>query len=199
MSLSTVPSSTRTFTFKFGLHNKSGCIHISNEHSQILVNSSKLDQRHHCWGEAASKKRPSISIGPVFRLPVQAWLLWADTSACSPQQGLTLCSTTSLSMVEAAIRDAGHGKKRVPVCVASCFSVLLNAFSLTSLLLDAQAVLVLHTPCIPGVEEVTLVFYFKPTHSCLFSPLSVSSPKAASCLLSPPPHECTCYCHSHFS
>lgn len=48
---------------------------------------------------------------------------------------------------EAAIRDAGQGKQKTQVCVAGCFSVLPNSFSLT---LKAQAVLV----CTPPAYQI---------------------------------------------
>lgn len=36
----------------------------------------------------------------------------------------------------------------------------------------------LHTPCIPNLEEVILVFYYKPTCTCLSFPVSVRAPNS---------------------
>ena len=47
---------------------------------------------------------------------------------------------------EAAIRDAGQSKQKTQVCVASDFSVLPNSLFLTSLPLNAQAVLAYTLP-----------------------------------------------------
>lgn len=61
---------------------QSGMICFSMEHSQLLINSSRLDQGQHSWKQVAYKKLPACQHHvrkhcPVCRSPSQAQVLWA--------------------------------------------------------------------------------------------------------------------------
>lgn len=137
---------------------KSGQICISTEHSQLPVSLSRLDQgQQHYWKQVTCIKLPSCQhhvskCCPARRSPTQAWLLWIGTTATALGQALHYIAPYRCVWLiyEAEIRDVGQGKQKTQECAAGCFSVLPNSFSLTSLPLNAQAVLV----CTPPAHQI---------------------------------------------